>query len=154
MSVLILTQISSRFRCPDKITQLISILALKKVIFNRYIKTRPMPIHHTEMKSFSTTHTTTKFISSCTGIKSSSICHAGIKSIWATHTIPVSLHANIKKHVSFAIRSKTKSISITHTTTKSISSHTLKSSQIRFLTLKPSKFRPPTQNRSQFSYLS
>ena len=45
-----------------------------------------MPIHHTEMKTFLTTHTTTKFVSSYTGIKSSSISHTEIKSILATHT--------------------------------------------------------------------
>ena len=50
--------------------------AQKNIIFNRYIKTKPMTIHDT----------TTKFISSYTGIKSSSTPPTGIKSISDTHT--------------------------------------------------------------------
>ena len=56
-----------------------------------------MPIHRTEMKSFSTTHTTTKSISSYTGIKSSSIPHTEIKvNLDRPHEIEVDLHAHTK----------------------------------------------------------
>ena len=36
----------------------------KEVILDRYTKTKSMPIHRTEMKSFSITHTTTDSVSS------------------------------------------------------------------------------------------
>ena len=42
---------------------------------------------HTEIMSFSTTYTKTNFICSYTGIKSSSISHTAIKSIWTTDKI-------------------------------------------------------------------
>ena len=54
--------------------------------FSTATQKKTMPIHRTEMKSFSTTHTTTKSISSYTGIESSSISHTEIKSICTAHT--------------------------------------------------------------------
>ena len=57
-----------------------------------------MRIHHTEIKSFASTHTQwpNKSIPSCTGIKSSSIFHTEIKSI-STHTKlkSISMHIQI-----------------------------------------------------------
>ena len=58
----------------------------KNKSFSTATQKKSMPIHHTEMKSFSTTHTTTKSISSYTGIESSSISHTEIKSICTAHT--------------------------------------------------------------------
>ena len=80
-----------------------------------------MLIHHTEMKSFSTTHTRTEYISSYTGAKSSSIPHTESMSIWTTHT----------KCKSICILPKSK----------------IFSPRVQ----KPNRFRPPTQLWNQFN---
>ena len=76
-------------------------LTLNQISFDRKPKTKPMPMDHTEIMSFSTTYTKTNFICSYTGIKSSSISHTEIKSILATHTnfkSSKSLVVSVSKH--------------------------------------------------------
>ena len=79
------TLLSSRFRCPDTKPQWISMLTLKPSHFR--------PRHKNQINAappywdeFSTTHTTTRLISSYTGINSCSIPKTEIKSIWSTDT--------------------------------------------------------------------
>ena len=56
-----------------------------------------MPIHRTEMKLFTTTHSKTKSILAYPGKKSSSIPHTEIKSIFNhLHKMQVNLHAHTK----------------------------------------------------------
>ena len=74
------------------------------------------------MKSFSTTHTTTKFDASYTGIKSSSIPYTEIKSIWTTHKMQDRLIT--LKSSDFRPVFKNQVNSTTHTATKLISCHT------------------------------
>ena len=108
---------------PRHKTPLISILTLKSSHFR--------PLHKNQIKTdpphwnevISTHHTTSKSISSYTGIKSSSIPHTKIKSIWTTQTKTKSPCILTLKTIDFRPAYKIyRSTSTTRTTTKSISS--------------------------------
>ena len=124
-----------------------------------------MPIHRTEVRSCSTTHTTTKSLLSYTWIKSSSIPQNEIKSIWTTHTkfksTSTTQHNSIttQKPSQFQARTKSKWFSTSvqiicqfpPPTQKQITFiSTLKSSQGRSPMLRSSHFRPPSQKSSKF----
>ena len=103
------------------------------------------------MKSFSTTHTTTKNISS--GIKSSSMPHTEITSIWTTRTKFTSICMLALKPSDFGPAYKNQ-VNFDRPHNKINFIPTLKSSQIRSPTLKSSQFGPTTQQPSQSSCLS
>ena len=122
-SISIPIPVSSLFWCPDTKPSWFLSWRQKQEFFDRYTKTKSMPILHIEMESFSTNHTTTKSISSYTGITSSSIPRTEIKPIWTTHTKTKSLCMPNLKTCDFRPAYKlNKSTSTTHTTTRSISS--------------------------------
>ena len=118
-----------------------------------------MPINYTEIKQFSTTHTTTKSISSYAGIKSNSITHTEIKSISTTITKTKSISMLHTKINNFRPAHKDKVNFDPHPKNMSISVLTLKPRQflspsqnqwISTPTLKSSQFRSPPQTRQFF----
>ena len=117
-----------------------------------------MPTHHTGMKTFLTTHKTTKSLSSYTGIKSgsipnteiksSSIPNTEIKSIWTTHAKCKSTSMLALKTRDFRPAFK-KQANFDHPQKPNQFTPTLKSSQLRSPTLKSSQLGSPTQKLSQ-----
>ena len=121
-------------------------------------KTRSMPIDHSEMKSFSTTHTT-KSNSSYTVIKSSSIPYTEFKSIWTTHTKRKSIcmlafktsdfRPAFKNNVNFDHpHNQIKSYSIPRAEIKSIRTTLTKVKRTLMLIMKEVIFRQHTSSKS------
>ena len=135
---------------PRHKTQLILFRTPERSNFRPLYKNKPLPIHHSQMKSFSATHTTIKSISFYTWIKSSSIPHTEIKPIWTTRTKFKSICMIILKTSDFRTAVKNQ-VNFDHPHNQQIDFiPTLKSSQVRSPTLKSSRFGPPTQKPSSF----
>ena len=134
---------------PRHKTQLILFRTPERSNFRPLYKNKPLPIHHSQMKSFSATHTTIKSISFYTWIKSSSIPHTEIKPIWTTRTKFKSICMIILKTSDFRTAVKNQ-VNFDHPHNQQIDFiPTLKSSQVWSPTLKSSRFGPPTQEPNQ-----
>ena len=138
--------------------QLISILTLKRVVFDRYTKSTSMPTHHTEMKSFSTTHTTKSISCLCSNQVKFDPPHWDQADFGHRHNNQVNFHDHTKEK-KISTRAQKQGQFWSRTKTALISVLTLKPSQFLLFIQNQVNFDPntevesmsiPTLKRSQF----
>ena len=153
----ILTLKPSYFRSAYK--NQVNIVTLKQVTCDLYTKTDSMLIHRAEMKSFSTTHTSTVSFSFYPGIKSSSIPRTEIMLIWTVHTRTKSIFKQTLKSSEFRPACKYQVHFFDPHNNRINFIPTLRSNQIRspsqiksisVLGLTTSNFRPAHKNKVNF----